>query len=1143
MSTNKQSIIEHLSTRVNNKYIARHIVDTLDSNDKVYLGGLQGFSKNFFASWLSLISQKQLLIITTDDKQAEQTQKELSYLTNSKVLYLPKKELDADRPLFTSSSDVFSLRSNWLYDAQNHKILVCDIQTLLEKYPPRDFYDTCSIKININDKLDRTLLQQRLSAFGYTKTDFVQKKGDYSHRGLIIDIFSPCYELPLRIEFFGDSIHSVRFFDTVNQKTVSKTDKASVIPTTELIVDQDNINYIKSSIKEFSNENGVSASYRNSLIHQLQNEQRPEYINWLSPFCFKSLKSIFDYMNEDTLLFFYSGSEEKYFEQCLEDISEKLLVLKKKYKLIPDLDSLYLSLPELKTKLSQFKNIYIPELPVSGKNSINLNFRNIDFHKQPENSPSPYNELADRLKQLQKEDYKILFVLKTKGETEKLAEIIKSRKLKDIQFEIGEIESGFVSEEFGIAVITENEIYHQKKVKPVSKNDDIPSAFITSFSELKPGDYIVHKDFGVGIYRGLLQLDIKGKKADFLVCEYKDGDKIYVPVDKLNIVQRYVGEGKSPTIEKLGKETWAKTLKKVKKSIELIAKDLLQLYAKRKAEKGFRFSKNDTLYSELEQSFEHEETAHQVSAINDVMLDMESDLSMDRLICGDVGFGKTEVAIRAAFKAVMDGKQVAVIVPTTLLCFQHYLTFKSRLKGFPINVEMISRFRTSAQTNKILESLYLGNTDIIIGTHKLLGSKVHFKDLGLIIVDEEHKFGVKQKENIRKIKTSVDVLTLSATPIPRTLQLSLANIRDISLINTPPAGRQQIETYVYHFNENTIREAITNELKRGGAVFFIHNRIEDIHTIAKRITNIVPDVKYEITHGRMRESVLENSINKFINGDIDLLITTTIVESGLDISRANTIIINDAHMFGLADLYQLRGRVGRADKKAYAYFLVPGSEKLTQSSKKRLKAISELKELGSGFKLALSDLEIRGAGTLFGTEQSGHIGDIGLEMYLEMLESAVRNLSNQKQEFSFEPEIKSSYPTFIPNEYIEDDSERLMVYKKLSSCRSLKELKEIYSDISDRFGRAPETVVNLFSLIEIKIYMKKFLIKKLELKKNSVVMEFLENSSLFKYFRPSGIYRISEKSELTLKSVKEIMSSFNSKNPPYMNQPTNKTAH
>ncbi len=403
-------------------------------------------------------------------------------------------------------------------------------------------------------------------------------------------------------------------------------------------------------------------------------------------------------------------------------------------------------------------------------------------------------------------------------------------------------------------------------------------------------------------------------------------------------------------------------------------------------------------------------------------------------------------------------------------------------------------------------------------------------------MDEEHKFGVKQKENIRKIKTSVDVLTLSATPIPRTLQLSLANIRDISLINTPPPGRQQIETYVYHFNENTIRDAITNEIKRAGAVFFIHNRIEDIHTVAKRITKIVPEVKYEITHGRMKETVLEKSINKFINGEIDLLITTTIVESGLDISRANTIIINDAHMFGLADLYQLRGRVGRADKKAFAYFLVPGQEKLTESSKKRLKAISELKELGSGFKLALSDLEIRGAGTLFGTEQSGHIGDIGLEMYLEMLESAVRNLSHKKQEFEFEPEIKSLYPTFIPHEYIEDDSERLMVYKRLSSTKKFKELKEIYSDIVDRFGKAPETVTNLFSLIEIKIYMKKFLIKKLELKQKSVVMEFLETSPLFDYFRPSGIYRIHEEADFTLKSLKKIMSSFSPDRPPYLKQ-------
>ena len=1148
MSKTEAIILKQLYSRTDLSQIVEDITYNLNNDSTVHINGLESSSKNFFSSFFSYKSKEKTLIITNDKKEAEKAQKEISYFTDADVPYLPRKQPDADKPLFSSKSDVFSQRSNWLHQAENKNMLICDAQTLIERFIPNDFYKKNRIEIKVKDNLERSLLHISLKSFGFTKTDFVQQTGEYSHRGSIVDIFSPSYSLPVRIEFFGDSVQSIRFFSTANQKTISKTEQITIIPTSELIITADNIEFIKSSIKKFSNENGVSAAYRNSLLQELENGQRPEYINWLMPFCCKSLDSIFDYIAQNTILIFYNSEDGQYFERCLENISYKLDLLKKKFKIIPDTDSLYLNRSELNKNLLRFRKIYIPDLPLNKKNTFNLEFKNIDFSTHAENSTenrienraenqdSPYDELLNNLKQLLAEDYLIFFVLKTTNEINKLKEITQSRNLKNIQFDIGDIGSGFISYKSKIVLITENEIYKERKIKKDIKSDDTPSAFITSFSELKPGDYIVHKEFGIGLYKGLLQLDIKNKKSDFLVCEYRDGDKIYVPVDKLNIVQRYIGDGKSPTIEKLGKETWSKTLRKVKKSVELIAKDLLQLYARRKAEKGFRFSKNDKLYNELESSFEHDETSHQISAINDVMADMESGNSMDRLICGDVGFGKTEVAIRAAFKAVMDAKQVAVIVPTTLLCFQHYLTFRSRLKDFPVNIEMMSRFRTSAQTTKILKSLSEGKTDIIIGTHKLLGNKVNFKALGLIIIDEEHKFGVKQKENIRKMKSSVDVLALSATPIPRTLQLSLVNIRDISLINTPPEGRQQIETYVYHYNENTIKNAISNELKRGGSVFFIHNRIENIHGVAGRISKIVPDAKYEITHGRMKESILEKSIGKFINGEINLLITTTIVESGLDIPRANTIIINDAHTFGLADLYQLRGRVGRADKKAYAYFLIPQSKQLTEASKKRLKAISELKELGSGFKLALSDLEIRGAGTLFGTEQSGHIGNIGLEMYLEILESAIKDLSHQKKEFDFEPEIKSSHPTFIPNEYIEDDSERLMVYKKLSSVKTFKELREIYSDISDRFGKVPETVNNLFSLIEIKIYMKKFFIKKLDLKQKSVAMEFLENSPLFDYFRPSGIYKLHDSKDFDLKSVKKIMSSFTEGKPPYMNQ-------
>jgi transcription-repair coupling factor (superfamily II helicase) len=1136
VSKTKETILEQLYSKIEPSRIVEDITYKLNYDSTVHINGLENCSKNFFSALFSYRSKEKTLIITTNQKETEYAQKELSYFTKTDVPYLPRKEPDADKPLFSSTSDVFSLRSNWLYKAENSNLLICDEQTLIEKFTPSKVYKKYRIKIKVKDNLERSLLQSNLKSFGFTKTDFVQKTGEYSLRGSIVDIFSPSYDHPVRIEFFGDNVQSIRFFSTGNQKTISKTDQITIIPTSEIIINAGNIEFIKSSIKRFSNENGVSASYRNSLLQQLETGQRPEYLDWLLPFCCKSPVSIFDYIDQKTVLVFYNSEDDNYFEQCLENISYKLRLLKNKFKIIPDTGSLYLNRSELNKKLCRFRKIYISDLPINKKNAFNLACSKIDFTNQSADDDSPYQELLNNLKRLLAKNYLIIFVLKTTTEIIKLKEITQSRNLKNILFDVGDIRSGFISAKLKTLLITENEIYKERKIKRHIKSDDIPSAFITSFSELKPGDYIVHKEFGIGLYKGLLQLNIKNKKSDFLVCEYRDGDKIYVPIDKLNIVQRYVGDGKAPTIEKLGKETWAKTLKKVKRSIELIAKDLLQLYARRKAEKGFRFSKNDNLYYELESSFEHDETNHQISAINDVMLDMESESSMDRLICGDVGFGKTEVAIRAAFKTVMDGKQAAVIVPTTLLCFQHYLTFKSRLKDFPVNVEMISRFRTPAQAAKILKSLSYGNTDIIIGTHKLLGSKVAFKDLGLIIIDEEHKFGVKQKETIMKMKSSVDVLALSATPIPRTLQLSLVNIRDISLINTPPPARQQIETYVYHYNENTIKTAIINEKKRGGAIFFIHNKIENIHWIAGRISKIVPDVRYEITHGRMKQSMLEKSINKFINGDIDLLITTTIVESGLDIPRANTIIINDAHMFGLADLYQLRGRVGRADKKAYAYFLIPQTQKLTDSSKKRLKAISELKELGSGFKLALSDLEIRGAGTLFGTEQSGHIGDIGLEMYLEMLESAVKDLSHQKKEFDFEPEIKSSYPTFIPNEYIEDDSERLMVYKKLSSVKTLKELKEIFGDISDRFGKVPETVNNLFSLIEIKIYMKKFLIKKLELKHKSVAMEFLENSPFFDYFRPSGIYRLHDSDNFNFKSVKNIMSSFTPDKPPYINK-------
>ncbi|HEX3034606.1 MAG TPA: transcription-repair coupling factor, partial [Thermodesulfobacteriota bacterium] len=620
-----------------------------------------------------------------------------------------------------------------------------------------------------------------------------------------------------------------------------------------------------------------------------------------------------------------------------------------------------------------------------------LKFDTEKVEVREEGFDSLFDAVSEKIDEWQAEGLEIFIVLQTEAESKKIKNIFAERGIKDIKIQTGNLTSGFVFPEANLVVVTEKEIFGGKKKVKSHPIKDIPSVFITSFSELKPGDYVVHVDFGIGIFRGLKRLKLGNTEGDFLQCEYQGGDKIYVPVDKLKLVQRYVG-GKNPRIDKLGHANWKKVVKRVKKATENIAKDLLRLYAERKAQRGFRFSKGDKVFREFEFLFPYEETPDQEAAIEDVMKDMETPRPMDRLICGDVGFGKTEVALRAAFKAVMDGKQVAFLVPTTLLAYQHYITFTERLKGHPMFAEMLSRFRTDREQKEIFKKLEDGTIDIIIGTHKLLGSKVKFKDLGLVIIDEEHKFGVSHKEKLRDLKKTVDVLTLSATPIPRTLQLSLTGIRDISLINTPPEGRQSVETYVYQFGRDIIQRAIRRELERGGAVFFIHNRIENIFNIAEEVRKLTPEARIDVTHGRMKEEKLEQSILKFIRGETDVLVTTAIVEAGLDIPRANTLIVNDAHTFGLADLYQLRGRVGRSENKAYAYFLIPGIRSLTPDAKRRLRAISEIKELGSGFKLALSDLEIRGAGNIFGTEQSGHIGDVGLELYLEMLDRAIKEL-------------------------------------------------------------------------------------------------------------------------------------------------------
>jgi len=918
----------------------------------------------------------------------------------------------------------------------------------------------------------------------------------------------------------------MRVFNIENQKSTEKVENAVILPASGIVLNQESIDRAAKYLRTKAEEDGISARNKLQVIQEIEKGERIPNIEWLLPSFYPKLSSIFDYLPADTLIIEDEPEEiSSSAETFVESLPEIELILKKQLKIAPDIQELFFTEEEIRKKVHTFQKTRLRDLDVSNdKNkTIKFNAEPISI-KWTDKGDSPIDTLSEKIEECQKDGYSLLLAFKTQNEQEKILSLLKKRCYENIDSSLGDLPTGFKFQEAKLEILTEEEIFGEKKNRVTyKKGKDVPSAFITSFSELKPGDYIVHVEFGIGIFRNLKKLKIGDTEGDFIQCEYAGGDKIYVPVDKLKLVQRYIGDGKPHKVDRLGNQSWNTRVTKVRKAVENVAGELLELYARRKAEKGFKYSKRDETYRGFELEFAYEETPDQEAAIEDVMQDMESSRPMDRLICGDVGFGKTEVALRAAFKAAMDGKQVAFLVPTTLLADQHYKTALKRLKPYPINIDVLSRFKTGKYEKETMLKLKEGKVDIIIGTHKLLNDKIKFKDLGLLIVDEEHRFGVSQKEKLKKIKHGVDVLSLSATPIPRTLQLSLAKIRDISLITTPPEGRQSIETYVYKSSPNIIVESVSKEIKRGGSVFFIHNRIQDIYRVADQVQELVPNASIEVTHGRMREKPLEESIGRFIKGDIDILVTTAIVESGLDIPRANTIIIDNAHTFGIADLYQLRGRVGRSEQKAYAYLLIPSTKPLTDEAKRRLKVISEFKELGSGFKLALSDLEIRGAGHLFGNEQSGHIADVGLELYLDMLEGAVKRLQGEAPEEEFEPEISISMPAFIPDDYISTDSERLLFYKRLSAIGNKKEILELRVELTDRFGDIPEPTLNLIELMDLKLLMKGLFIEKVEIRDKRTVIIFSENSKFYTSFPPEGKMEVFHENKDSINETKDIL--------------------
>lgn len=1090
MNSNKPAL--ELSSHLENPLVERFF--GCPPGKPTDLRGLYGNSTCFFLALLSEVPGNRVLYVCEQREQCVRAARSLSSLKGTEIPVLLSRGMEKTRSLFEKTEITEPERLHSIFRWKQTGVLCADAAALAEMLAPPLALEAESFIIEEEARVDRDEFAQRLLDTGYSEVDFTEKRGDMSVRGSIVDLFSPGSQNPLRVELFAERVNSLREFSPATQKSIRKTKKAVINPASFAVYRQISKEYLVGQVLAGADRKGLTSSEVKPLLEAFESGSYFRGIEWFTPFFWDSRQCVLDYPQEDLIVSLPTGFDE---EALLLGLEEKFEARRKSLgkleKSLPPFENLYLGTKELREKLRESRLAYPGAMGTGagGKNSLKFSTEKISFHK-----PS-LKVFIDKAEELIEDGYGVFVFFSSQEEREKFLKLAENYPAGGMVHVVGELFESTVLHDFKIALLTEKTLVEKTRSRGAAfGGKDMPSAFLTSFSQLKPGDYIVHKEFGIGVFRGLKRLSFENSQGDFLECGYKDGDKIFVPVEKLALVQKYMGAGREPKIEKLGSANWKKTVGRVIRAVEEVAAELVDLCAERKIGKGFRFSPRDQMFNEFEMGFPWSETPDQSAAIEDVMSDMESEKAMDRLICGDVGFGKTEVALRAAFKACLDGKQVMVIAPTTLLASQHYRTALSRFEDYPVSVGMLSRFTTGRREKEILDRLEDGSLDMVIGTHKLLGKKIKLKNLGLAVIDEEQKFGVNHKKRIRSMKNAVDVLTLSATPIPRTLQLSLADVRDISVINSPPEGRQPVEVYVQRFSVAAIKEAVEKEIARDGTVFFIHNRIEDIFEKANLLQQLMPKLSIEVTHGRMNETRLSRAIEQFTEGKIDLLVTTAIVESGLDIPKANTIIVDNAHTMGLADLYQLKGRVGRSDRKAYAYFLVPSINSLTEDARKRLEVLSSLTDLGSGFNLATADLQIRGAGTLFGEKQSGHIADIGLEFYLELLRDTIEGKKRGEERVGeTRPEIKTRDDAFIPEHYIQSGSERLFYYKKISSAGNRGEAREIAEEIKDRFGAIPDPLKRLILIAELRIALGEKSIKKAEIGKNTATLSLSDGKT------------------------------------------------
>lgn len=1072
----------------------QELTKQISKTGPIAISGLVDVEKLHVLAGIFNETKRPMVLVTYNEIQARKLYQDLKKLIKQ-TYFFPKKEITSYDYVAQSKEIEYKRIDvlNKMYLAKQQKepiIIVTTIEAVMQKMVAKDtlYQNVIDFEVGKTYLLDE--IKEKLVGLGYERSDLIENKGQFSIRGGIVDV-GLSEKIGVRIEFWGDEVDSIRFFQISSQRSTEMLKEITIFPAHELIV-QDLSEAVKNIQEKYPEE-----------IEDIELIKNGDYISKINKYFnefYENQASFLDYMSDEYLLLLDENSKiNQRKTNIIEDNNKLIESLVEKEKFVPEAIE---NISKFEYNFEEKQIIYLEQ---------NDSIKNIQKYYFETREINFYNLQLDLLLAdivtYQKNKKKVVLLAGNEISAKKLCDILKENQINykyereaenvkpgEIIVTIGGFSSGFENYDLNLIVISLQNNFEE----PVKRKKKLSSTFKDSekivFADLKPGDIVVHQTHGIGQFIGVNTITADGVTKDYIKIKYRNDDILYVPTNSLDSVRKYIGGGdnSSPRLNKLGGKEWSATTSKVKKNLEAVAKDLIELYAKRQKIKGFSFSPDTPWQKQFEDSFPYTETDDQLRCIQDVKKDMEKPQPMDRLLCGDVGYGKTEVAIRAAFKAVMDQKQVAYLVPTTILANQQYEEFKTRMQEFAINVELLNRFKTKKEQDEIIKKLKLGEVDVVVGTHRLLSEDVNFKDLGLLIIDEEHRFGVKDKEKIKKLRTNIDVLTMTATPIPRTLHMSIVGVRDMSVIYEPPHNRKPVQTYVLEYDQEVITEAITKEIERDGQVFYLFNQVEGIEKKANEISMLVPEAKVGFAHGKMSGRELEEIMESFINQEINVLVCTTILESGIDIPNANTIIVENADRLGLAQLYQIRGRVGRSDKQAYAYVTYKRDKLLSEVADKRLKAIKEFTEFGSGFKIAMRDLEIRGAGSMLGEMQHGHMEQVGYDTYCKLLDEVIKEMQGIEVVEEQDVQIDLAVSSYIPDNFIENSSQKIEIYQNIALCRTEEELQNVIDEVIDRYGRLPKELENLIDIARIKQLARKANILKIAQRENGIVFYFVK---------------------------------------------------